>query len=258
MEKHETSYPRIQKQDIANEKKAQVVHKPQWSALLELLSKRLDKAAIAVRDSGREMTPEEHNAYYRAIFDEVRGEAASRDDIPNAIMEKPVKELTLTFYGRWNDPVCLGCLDFNDTNDTIHVEIHAKEGEPDGVTKDDLIRRICEVIYGGLHVYREPNKEVGIILSNFDWMGTAKICNLVDSILYIGYKPVTEASSVKGEKDGLGGRGDVLKEKYEVTWDPKALGHGASAYQGYDDDYTEKLMALKGWDPEDWNLAMTF
>ncbi|KAI0889212.1 uncharacterized protein GGS22DRAFT_184786 [Annulohypoxylon maeteangense] len=202
------------------------------------------------------MTLEQHNSYYRSIFDRVREESASRDDIPNAVMENPTKELTLTFYGRWNEHICLGCVDFHDTNDIIHVEIHAKGDEPDGVTKDDLIRSIGEV-YRGLHVYSKSNKETGIILSNFDWMGTTTLCNLEDSILYIGYKPVTQPPLVKIETDGLEGKGDG-GERYEVTWDPKALGAGALAYQGYNADYTKKLMVVKGWNLEDWDLSMTF
>ncbi|KAI2466261.1 hypothetical protein F4781DRAFT_406526 [Annulohypoxylon bovei var. microspora] len=243
-------------QGFADDRKEHTVPKPQWSALLKLLDKHLDKAAIELREGGRELSPEEHNAFYHAIFDKVRAEVASRDDIPNAVMEEPTKTLTLTFYGRWNEPVCLGCLDFHDKNDIIHVEVHAKEDEPDGVTKDDLICRICEVVYRGIHIQNESKKEIGVLLSKFDWMGTTTMCNLVDSILYIGYGPAATASS--GEKDRSEGERDIYKEKYEVTWDPKALRPGALSVQGYNDDYAHKLMVLKGWDQEDWDLCMAF
>ncbi|XDG09292.1 hypothetical protein ABKA04_008907 [Annulohypoxylon sp. FPYF3050] len=197
------------------------------------------------------MTLEEHNAYYRAMFDRLREELILRDDIPNAIMEEPTKELTLTFYGRWNEPVCLGCLDFHDTSDIIHIELHAKEDEPDGVTKDDLIRCICEVVCGGLHVYSESSEEPGIILSNFDWMGTTSLCNLEDSILYIGYKPVATASPAMGQNERGEGRSNVREERHEVTLDSEALGPRTLAHQGYDEEYAKKLMVLKGWNPED-------
>ncbi|KAI1460286.1 hypothetical protein F4805DRAFT_388812 [Annulohypoxylon moriforme] len=257
MDKYESSQLENQQQAVVIDKKERVFHKPQWNAVLGLLSRYLDKAAVEVRESGRKMTAEEHNSYYQAIFNKLREELASRDDIPNAIMEKPTKELTLTFYGKWNEPICIGCVDFHETSDIIHVEIHAKEDEPDGVTKDDLVRRICEVAYTGLRVYGKSNRELSIILSSFDWMGTTTLCNLADGILYIGYEPVIQASSTKTEKDGLEREYDS-NERYEITWDPKALGPGASSYQGYDATYAKKLMVVKGWNPEDLDASIAF
>lgn len=203
------TYPIKQQQDAVNKKKWRMVYKSQWSSLIQLLSHYLDEAAITAGESSRQMTLQEHNAHYRAVFDRLREELMLRDDIPNAIMEEPTKELTITFYERWNEPVCLGCLDFHDTSDIIHVELHAKEDEPDGVTKDDLIRCICEVVCGGLHVYSESNEETGIILSNFDWMDTTALCNLEDSILYIGYKPVAEAPSATEQNEREEGRSNI-------------------------------------------------
>ncbi|KAI1093032.1 hypothetical protein F5B19DRAFT_491798 [Rostrohypoxylon terebratum] len=231
-----------------------MVYKSQWGSLIQLLSKYLDEAAIGAEEGGRYMTLEEHNAYYRAMFDRLREELRLRVDIPNAVMEEPTKELTLTFYGRWNEPVCLGCLDFHDTSDIIHVELHAEEDEPDGVTKDDLVRCICEVICGGIHVYSESNEETGVILSNFDWMGTTALCNLEDSILYIGYKLVAKAPSAEAQHEREEGGSNFHGERFEVTLDLEALGPGTLAYQGYNEEYARKLMVLKGWNPEDLDL----
>lgn len=259
MDKLEPSQPEKRQPGGTNEKEEKVAHKPQWKALLQLLSERLDEATRTVEEGGQEMSVEDHNTYYRAIFNKVREEAASRDDIPNTIMEKPTKTLILTFYGKWNEPVCLGCVDFHDTNDVIHIEICAKEDEPDGVTKDDLINRIAEVLYGGLHVLpRGSKKEMRIIPSGFDWMGTTKLCNLVDRILYIGYRPVTEEFPAGEENHQLGNEQDTRRETYDVTWEPGALAPGARAIQGYDVEFSQRLMEVKGWDQDDWDIGVEF
>ncbi|KAI1102202.1 hypothetical protein F4804DRAFT_343409 [Jackrogersella minutella] len=247
----------MDKPKSSQEEKEQKTHQPQWGALLKLLTDHLLEATRVPKYNDQEMSVEERNAYYRAIFNKVRQEAALRDDIPNSIMDKPVQTLTLTFYGRWNGPVCLSCLNFDSSDDIIHVKINAKENEPDGVTKDDLICRLCEVLYGGLHVRRETMQEIGIVPSNFDWLCTdTRSINPEDNILYIGYKSAAEASSIEGERDGLKEKSDALRGSYEVTWESEALKPGASAIQGYNNDYAQKLLASKGWHREDWDLCL--
>ncbi|OTA59199.1 hypothetical protein K449DRAFT_436160 [Hypoxylon sp. EC38] len=256
MDNPEPSQPEKGQPGSTNEKEENLAHGPQWGSLLQLLSERLDEAT---KTGGQEMSVEGHKAHYRAIFNKVREEAASRDDIPNAIMEKPTKTLILTFYGKWKQPACLGCVDFHDTNDVIHIEIWAKENEPDGVTKDDLINRIAEVLYGGLHVLSRGSKEeMRIIPSGFDWMGTTKLCNLVDSILYVGYRPVTETFPTGEKNHKLGNEQDNRKETYDVVWGPETLTPGARAIQGYDVDFSRRLMEVKGWNQDDLDAAVGF
>ncbi|KAI1379520.1 hypothetical protein F4677DRAFT_335259 [Hypoxylon crocopeplum] len=242
-QKPTTSRPDTEQQE------EQMSHMLQWSTLLDLLTTRLKEATQAAGKDGREMSLEEHNAYYHAAFDKVREEAASRGDIPNAIMEKPIKTLILTFYGGWSDVVCLSCLDFHDGNDIIHVEIHAKEDEPDGVTKDDLVRSIGEVLYGGLHVaYGVLKKEIRIVLSDINWKGTTTLCNLVDNIVYVGYAPAANDSEEGGGEKNHG--------KYEISWDSEALGSRSWAIQGFDVEYSRRLMVAKGWQREDFDTSM--
>ncbi|KAI1386656.1 uncharacterized protein F4822DRAFT_323291 [Hypoxylon trugodes] len=204
------------------------------------------------------MSLEEHNAYYCAVFDQVLQEIASRDDIPNAVMEPPAESLTLTFYGGWNNYLCLGCADFYDTEDIVHAETYARKGESDGITKDDLIRTIGEVLYGGLHTFcRDSKEEIGIIPSRLDWMGTTSLCTPVDNILYIGYVPTAEISSTADEKYKSEGRASTHRE-YGVKWEPMALGSGAWGIQGYYTDYAEKLLLAKGLRREDADVYLGY
>ncbi|KAI0161029.1 hypothetical protein GGR52DRAFT_562625 [Hypoxylon sp. FL1284] len=225
----------------------------QWSALLNLLKARLDEAS---REDGQQMSLEDHNASYRAVFARVRKEVSSRDDIPNAVMDPPARNLHLTFHGGWNKKDCLGCLNYHDANDIIHVAIHAKDDDPDGVTKDDLLRCICEVLYGGLHIVRrESGEETGIVLSDLNWMGTISLCNLLDTVVYVGYMPVD--GSVLGQ-----GQGDEqvtpLPPTFKVLLEAGTLGDGISSIQGYDHNYCRELAAVKGWKKEDWDVASGF
>ncbi|KAI1775065.1 hypothetical protein F4818DRAFT_417685 [Hypoxylon cercidicola] len=223
----------------------QVTHKSQWSILLNLLRDRVTDATNVARDNGQHRSLEEHDAYYRAVFSKVREEVAARDDIPNAVMDPPTETLILTFHGGWNETACLGCLDFHDADDVIHVDIHAKKDEPDGVTKDDILRCICEVLYGGLHmVHRDSKKETGILLRDLNWMGTTSLCNLLDTIVYIGYMPATEGFGEQGKSE----------KAYDVVWEAGALGNGVSSIQGYDHDYSRRLLKAKGWKEEDWDM----
>ncbi|KAI6091240.1 hypothetical protein F4821DRAFT_255056 [Hypoxylon rubiginosum] len=211
--------------------------KSQWSALLNLLKDRLDQATKLVPDNGMAMSLKKHNAYYRAVFDRVREEVASRTDIPNAVMNPPTQMITLTFHGGWNKAHCLGCLDWHGTDDIIHVELHAKKNEPDGVTKDDLLECICKVLYGGVHMVDPASKKkTGIKLSDLNWKGTTVLCNLIDNMVYVGYMPV-----------------DPEQQQDKVVLEGGALGKRMSPVQGWDDDYFRRLTKNKGWTEEDWD-----
>ncbi|KAI1759695.1 hypothetical protein GGR53DRAFT_128815 [Hypoxylon sp. FL1150] len=225
------------------------VPKSQWSALLNLLKEQIAQAAKLARDNKTVMSLEEHNAYYRAVFGRVREEVASRKDIPNAVMDPPTQMLTMTFYGGWHEVCCIGCLDYYPTNDIIHVELQAKKGEPDGVTKDDLLECICEVLHGGIHMDNRNSKEIGITLTDLNWLGTTRICNLVDNILYVGYMPASEGQEESGKQ---------VSRQHNIVWEGGALGAGVSSVQGFNDDYCRRLTKTKGWKEEDWDLLGGF
>ncbi len=101
--------------------------KSQWSVLLNLLQDRITETAEANKDDAQSMSLEAHNAYNRAAFASLRGEIASRDDIPNAVMNPPTQMLTLTFYGGWNETSCHGCLDFRDADDVTRRSPRQRE-----------------------------------------------------------------------------------------------------------------------------------
>ncbi|KAI2621284.1 hypothetical protein GGR54DRAFT_639414 [Hypoxylon sp. NC1633] len=224
----------------------QALHKPQWSVLIKILRARVNEARKAAAERGQEMSLEEHNAYYRGVFDNVREEVASRDDIPNAIMEKPTQTLNLSFYAGWSKPVCLSCLNFQRGDDIIHIEIHARKDEPDGVTKDDLVRCIGEVLYGGLHVLcRHSNTEAGVVLGDLDYIGTTNLCSPVENMIYVGYEPTN-------------GQADRQGERYGVSWEPAALGLNSTSIQGYDIERTRKVFLGKGWQEEEEEMCMLF
>lgn len=74
----------------------------QWDALLQLIATRTNEAmetataavaAVAQTQDDKEQqqtwTAAEHNAHYRATFEALREEVASRDDIPDAIATLP-------------------------------------------------------------------------------------------------------------------------------------------------------------------------
>ncbi|KAI0014471.1 hypothetical protein F4779DRAFT_560024 [Xylariaceae sp. FL0662B] len=137
-------------------------HRVQLDALLTLLLERLLEAAEEgfPKEEGGSITTSSsaHNRFYRDVFDRVRAEAASRDDIPTLIVDKPVEKLKLAF--------CPTQLRYSRhfQRDFLYPNVHAstfQEREYDGgdevavveiaasagITKDELLAAICDFLH---------------------------------------------------------------------------------------------------------------
>lgn len=169
----------------------------QWETLLKLISQRVDEAIEADKEAHEARTTEEHDRYYRAVFDELLDEAASRDDIPNAVTRPPLKELTLTFCHSSLAGQCPCCLDFLELPTAA---VQAGEDDHDGVTKAHVIKALRD------HLHPEPSTTTNgdddapdserpkITLLNFCWMNSA-MGGLVDDALFVYYGRSDDDSS---------------------------------------------------------------
>lgn len=105
-------------------------------------------------------------------------------------MEPPTDTVILVLHTDWTEAACpLDVLKSFHMDEVVRFEIRAKQGEPDGVTKDDLIRGIGEALYGGSCTVHGDAGDVGATPSSFNWIDTMLYHNpKYSNSLYIGYK----------------------------------------------------------------------
>lgn len=139
----------------------------QWDALLQLIATRTNEAmetataaaaAVAQTQDDKEQqqtwTAAEHNAHYRATFEALREEVASRDDIPDAIATPPgIRRLRLVFCPARLAGRCPCCLDggYGLPRAVVGVgsggDDHASPEVGVGVTKDLLLQGLRDGLF---------------------------------------------------------------------------------------------------------------
>ncbi|KAI0387971.1 hypothetical protein F5Y04DRAFT_274826 [Hypomontagnella monticulosa] len=186
--------------------------KPKWASLINLINQHMVVAARTKRKDGRKRTLKEHKRFYKAKFQRIKSEAITRNDIPRAVMKPPVGTVTLVFRGVSN-----GRGPPHHTGQEFRIEVRARDGEPDGVTKGDLIDHIGAFFYEGLHHVHVSSGEVGVVPSSFTWMNTGGFPQPRDNnVLYIGYT----AAAVHPSKENSAADEEKEEEIRETMQDP--------------------------------------
>ena len=166
----------------------------QWESLLQLISQRVDEAIEAGKEAQEARTTEEHDRYYRAVFDKLLDEVASRNDIPNAVMRTPLRALTLTFCHSSLAGQCPCCLDYLDLTTAT---VNAGDDDPDGITKGHMIKALRDNLHPEPSTTGDDAPDSGrpkITLLNFCWMNDPS-GGLVDNALFVYFGRSDDDSS---------------------------------------------------------------